>query len=157
MRKTYKIIIFILNLTCGLIFFSRNASAAMFSNPMSVIEHELSQNNRAGEESFNIERPKISYDPSGLKDPFKAPVIGVKDSEQAAENVQEALPALNVQGVIWGTDTPQAIVNNKVVKTGDSIEGAEIVFIDKSGIRVFFANAEHFISAPAGTGRQEQE
>jgi hypothetical protein len=56
--------------------------------------------------------------------------------------------------LIWGSSLPQAIVNNKVVKVGDKIEGAEVVSIDKQGVTVLFANKEHKLSSPAALGPQ---
>jgi hypothetical protein len=62
---------------------------------------------------------------------------------------KKPLPELKVQGVIWGGNFPQAIVNNKVLKVGDTVEGVEIKSIDKKGITVLFEGSESTISSPA--------
>lgn len=45
-------------------------------------------------------------------------------------------PVLTVQGVIWKTDRPQAIINNSVVDIGDHILDTQIVSIQKSNIEI---------------------
>ena len=45
-------------------------------------------------------------------------------------------PNLVINGVIWNTDRPQAIINNQVVDEGDNIEGLTIVKIRKNEIEV---------------------
>ena len=47
-------------------------------------------------------------------------------------------PELSVQGMIWDSSMPQAIINNKIFKVGDIIEGAKIVTIDQSGVSLVF-------------------
>jgi hypothetical protein len=59
-----------------------------------------------------------------------------------------------VQGVIWGTELPQAIINNKVVKVGDTIEEVRILDIQKGGITVFYKSRNYTISSPAGVDLQ---
>ena len=55
------------------------------------------------------------------------------------ENVsQRSLPALRVQGIIWGGDRPQAIINDRIVELGDDVEGATIKSIQKDGVNVLF-------------------
>jgi hypothetical protein len=47
-------------------------------------------------------------------------------------------PVMSITGIVWNTDKPQAIINGQVVNPGDTIEGAQIVSIKKSGIDVIF-------------------
>jgi hypothetical protein len=44
---------------------------------------------------------------------------------------------------------PQAIINNKVLKVGDTIEGAQVKNIGKEGITVLFEGSEYNLSSPA--------
>lgn len=99
-----------------------------------------------------IERPKVEYKAGSLRDPFQKDIPqerSVKQEAQPSETKQSQPPALTVQGLIWGGNFPQAIINNKVVKTGDSIEGARILSIDKEGITVFYDGNEYNLSPPA--------
>jgi hypothetical protein len=47
-------------------------------------------------------------------------------------------PDLRITGLVWNTNRPQAIINEKVVDVGDSIEDAIIVAINKTGIEISF-------------------
>ena len=47
-------------------------------------------------------------------------------------------PALRVQGIIWATGLPQAIVNNTVVSAGDEVSGIKVDSIRKDGVVVLF-------------------
>jgi hypothetical protein len=57
------------------------------------------------------------------------------------------LPALNITGLIWDTDRPQAIVNSRIVDVGDTILGARIIAIKKTGVDVLF-NGKNFSIGP---------
>jgi hypothetical protein len=46
------------------------------------------------------------------------------------------MPPLSIEGLIWNTDVPQAIINGKVVRKGDMIEGVKILEINGDGITV---------------------
>lgn len=110
-----------------------------------------------------ISRPVIEYTSGDLRDPFSdlfqlAEEKAKKEKEaqivQAPlENIvpDKPLPSLDnfkVQGVIWGGKFPQAIINNKVLGVGDSIEGVEIIKIDKKGITLNFAGRTATLAAP---------
>ncbi len=112
----------------------------------------LAQGNTPDE---TIVRPQIKYKSGQLRDPF-VPVM-VKEGKKPSSQQQEAdeskrpkinLSALEVQGIIWGAKVPQAIINNKVLVAGDSINGAEILSIDKKGITLSFAGEVVNLAAP---------
>jgi hypothetical protein len=69
---------------------------------------------------------------------------------------EKIAPDLVVQGLIWGSSLPQAIINNKVVKVGDVIQGADIIDISKEGVLVLFAGTEYKLSTKPAMGRQER-
>jgi hypothetical protein len=52
------------------------------------------------------------------------------------EKLVVPLPELTIEGIIWNTYMPQAIVNGQVVKIGDVIKGVTIVNIEKEGITI---------------------
>lgn len=102
-----------------------------------------------------IGRPQIKYKSGQLRDPF-VPVM-VKEEKKPSLQEQKAvesqrpkinLSALEVQGIIWGAKVPQAIINNKVLAAGDSINGAEILSIDKRGVTLSFAGEVVNLAAP---------
>ncbi len=105
----------------------------------------------AGSENIFI-RPQVEYKASSLRDPFKEDILK-KDKPEAEikSPVSEPLaplPEMDVQGLIWGGNFPQAIINNKVYVVGDLIEGAEILSIDKKGIKLSSAAGIFDLVAP---------
>jgi hypothetical protein len=102
----------------------------------------------------SIARPKIEYKSDALRDPFKEIQtrgdVGRKETPGGAKAVP--LPPLTVQGLIWGGNFPQAIINHKVLKVGDTIEGASITGIDKNGVAVLFNGSDYKLPSPAQTG-----
>ena len=102
-----------------------------------------------------IIRPKVEYQAQGLRDPFQDSLA--KDDAIVRERKNEAvkppperpLPALTVQGIIWGGNFPQAIINNRVVREGDTLDEVRILKIEKDGIIVFFDAREHNLLSPA--------
>jgi len=105
-----------------------------------------------------IARPKVEYKAGGLRDPFQRfePGMGHKTtaeqskiSETPEKQAQAALSSLTVQGLIWGGRFPQAIINNKVLKIGDTIDKVSIINIDKDGVTVSFEETEYRLPSPA--------
>ncbi len=102
-----------------------------------------------------ITRPQIKYKSGQLRDPFVSAMAKAEKNQdlqkQAATELNQPkinLSALAVQGIIWGTKMTQAIINDKVLVAGDSIDGAEILSIDKKGITLSFAGEIVHLSAP---------
>lgn len=94
-----------------------------------------------------IARPAVRYQAQELKDPFKEPQQQEKGTGGGGSAV--TLPALKVQGIIWGTSIPQAIINNTVVRIGDVLPGGvRIVTITKDSVTVFFQSRNYTLSSP---------
>ena len=74
---------------------------------------------------------KVKYTGDKFRDPFESYLV---QFSQEKEIPSQEFEKLQVKGVIWGSDRPLAIINNKVYKVGDSILGAKIVEINKRGI-----------------------
>lgn len=117
-------------------------------------------------------RPKVEYNAGGFIDPF---VNRDKDKEEAvvrtgqversfAPEVKRDPPKLELQGITWGGRFPQAIINSRVVKAGDTmqldeIQGTEIgiINIDKDGIVFSFEDSEYKIASPAMMATSDKE
>lgn len=56
------------------------------------------------------------------------------------------LKEIKISGLVWNTDTPQAIINGKVVKVGDEIKGSKITSIRKDGVELTFKGLKYFLS-----------
>lgn len=104
-----------------------------------------------------VKRPAVRYGSSDSRDPFKTSFQDdacVPESEKAVAQVEAVSPPthLLVQGLIWGTKLPQAIINNTVIKIGDTLEGALITDINQGGVKVLYQGAEFTLSAPMAQG-----
>ncbi len=100
-----------------------------------------------------IVRPIVEYKSGKLRDPFKTYLVKEEPRPLPQEELNLALPVLDlnqfqVQGMIWGVKIPQAIINNKVLTIGDSIEGAEILSIEKKGITLSYGGSIFDLGAP---------
>lgn len=116
-------------------------------------ELEISKKIEA-EQSFDpdlvIDRPRVQYSEASSRDPFRdmnvqvqSPTSGVTQTDQVV------LPEMEVQGVIWGTRKPQAIINKKVLYEGDYVDDVLIQKISKTGIDVLYKNRVFVVPAPA--------
>ena len=133
MRHTNKTIIFVISV---LIFMAKYSKALPEALP------EVSS------------RPNIEYKAQDLKDPFQPPREEKKPEEEPeAEIMPEVipeipLPFLEIKGLVWGGNLPQAIINKKIVKIGDIIEGAQVIDINKAGVIISFNKREYNLPSP---------
>lgn len=102
-----------------------------------------------------ITRPRVRYQAEDKRDPFRLDIrppetkpteetIGLPTPETVVTP-----PVLTIQGIVWGGKLAQAIINNKVVKVGDTIEGAQIVDINQNGVEIFFSGRQYNFPSPA--------
>lgn len=93
----------------------------------------------------------VEYRAEDFEDPFGTMATTEEPGEKKKEVKVEArpLPPLSIQGLIWGGNFPQAIVNEQVVKIGDTINEVRIVDIKKEGLVVSFQGQEHNIPSPS--------
>ena len=92
--------------------------------------------------SFTTKARKVRYTSQDLRDPFQSPF---EMGESPTEGPAVGLPQLTVQGMVWGSKMPQAIINNTVVKVGEVIEGAEILDIRKEGVYVLYQGRQYIL------------
>lgn len=71
------------------------------------------------------------------RDPFRPPaaVASRITFPQADASTASAGPA-RLQGILWGVETPRAIVNDRIVGVGESVDGIHIVAITADGVVV---------------------
>ena len=91
-----------------------------------------------------VKAKEAEYTSQDLRDPFKSPLEMEKvlDKGVAAE---AGLSHLQVQGMVWSSKMPQAIINDTVVRIGEVISGAEILDIRKEGIYVLYQGRQYII------------
>ncbi len=124
-------------------------SQTMVSRPISFMSMVISPKTAKAAETTAPEgyqeANKIEYKSEGLRDPFQEEKIEIKEQPQVQIETKP-LTGFQVQGIIWGGSFPQAIINNKVVRVGDTIEEVRITDINKSGVTVFSGNRQYNLS-----------
>ena len=133
---------------------NKRAIIILFASFMSmVISPKTVEAAEATAPKGSQEANKIEYKSEGLRDPFQEEKIEI--NEQPQEQIEaKPLPALQIQGIVWGGSFPQAIINNKVARVGDTIEGVRITDINKNGVIVFFENRQYNLSTSSPISSQ---
>lgn len=76
------------------------------------------------------------YDSHGRKDPFSPPVIDV-----SKDVGQDIIAGIKLEGIIWDSDKPLAIINEKVVGVGEMVAGVKVISITQNEV-IFDVNGE---------------
>jgi sRNA-binding protein len=154
-----KLFLITILLLAGVFIFSVSTCLAIIGAASIREAEKFEQPKQQFEKPATIEKPVLQYTSASMRDPFK-PYI-VKQAKKTSEYIptQESRvppPKLTVQGIIWGSDIPQAIINNSVVRAGDTIEEARILEINKEGVKVFFKNRQYLLSSPGSSGETKE-
>jgi len=88
---------------------------------------------------------EIKYTSGDLPDPFESPWERQQAPTKEKPAVAYDLPQMEIQGMIWGSEMPQAIINNTVVRVGESIQGAEIIDIRQEGVYVLYQGRQYIL------------
>ncbi len=85
------------------------------------------------------------------RDPFvsalpQKPIV-YRPTDVTVAGGQVKPPDFSVQGMVWGSKRPQAIIEDRIYNIGDEVKGAKIVGIDKEGIKVTY-QGNIFLVAP---------
>jgi hypothetical protein len=83
------------------------------------------------------------------RDPFKEcfpeKIESVEEVLKEPEKVFDVSP-YKLNGLLWGSGDPKAIINNEIYGVGDRLAEAEITKIDKYGVTLIFNNQEYTIN-----------
>ena len=97
--------------------------------------------------SPTISAEKVEYTGRRHRDPLDSELL--KQMSKTGEEREEA-GALEkrflVSAIIWGSELPQAIINGKIVSSGEALNGATIIGIDKKGVRINLEGKEVLLS-----------
>ncbi|MFA4984100.1 MAG: hypothetical protein WC559_02150 [Candidatus Omnitrophota bacterium] len=127
----------------------RTAIAFIFSVRLLIAYGEALAANPQPPSGDSQLKPGVEYKAENFPDPFIDFQAEEKKEETRKTEKLKPLPSLVVQGMIWGGNLPQAIINNKVLTIGDAIDGVKIKSIDKEGISVIFENQLYKLTSPA--------
>lgn len=70
--------------------------------------------------------------PAGLIEKMKSGKMFIDSDDDSWEDPN--LPKINLQGIVWGSDSPMAFIDDKVYRKGDAVGDAQILDIDKKGV-----------------------
>ena len=79
--------------------------------------------------------PLSVYPQRDYRDPFESLLPQEEPKSQTRKRKKKRkFPTLSIEGVLWGSDIPQTIINGEVYKIGDKIKGSEakIIRIEKN-------------------------
>lgn len=100
-------------------------------------------------------RPTVEFTGVKSKEPFKdvfykaaQAVVEVKPVEN---ETQPPLPALTIQGIIFGSRVPCVIIDNVVLKEGQSLGEIQVTKIEKEGIRLLYKGWNYNLPSPAAS------
>jgi len=76
----------------------------------------------------------VEYTGRSFGDPFDSgETTGAPlDADKGAAEIS----SMSLEGLVWGAKYPQAIINGQVVTLGSTVEGFEVVAIDKTGVQL---------------------
>lgn len=99
------------------------------------------------------------YTAEDIRDPFR-PLIPEEILKTPPQEIPEAdifLPPFEIKGVVWGTPLPQVIINGNVLKIGDVIEGAKIVYISKERVDISYEGRIFSLPSPGRKNLERKE
>jgi len=107
----------------------------------------------SGQVLYCAEEPAqaVEFKSEGTRDPFVSAVpqkpVVYRSTDTTVMQGQVKPPNFLVEGMVWGSARPQAIIEDKIYNIGDEVKGAKIVSIDRDGIKVTF-QGNIFLIAP---------
>ncbi len=94
----------------------------------------------------------VEYTGRKYRDPFADPrqaPISTTSVDTAAQQERQ-LAATPVQGILYSTEQPKAIVGGKIVRVGSKVGPGEVSRIDRDGVAVVFNNKEFVLKSKGG-------
>jgi len=103
---------------------------------------------------FFLACPLSGHTQENYQDPFESLLLEPLPIEKEGEIVREESrpPSVIIEGILWGTAKPLAIINGEVYKTGDRIKDidAKIFKIERKAVFVYYGNKIHKIGIKQG-------
>jgi type II secretory pathway component PulC len=100
-------------------------------------------------------RPAVEFTGVESKEPFKdvfykvpQAVVEVKPVEN---ETQPPLPELTIQGIIFDSSVPCVIMNNVVLREGQSLGEVQVTKIEKEGVRLLYKGWNYTLPSPAAS------
>ena len=82
----------------------------------------------------------VEYAGRLFRDPFGENYVS---DPGKTEDARDSLPSL--QGVVWSSVKPQALISGKIVKVGDRVGDADVLEIRKDGVKMRDKAKEYYL------------
>lgn len=99
---------------------------------------------------------RIQYTAEDFRDPLVSLLPNPKQDSRAALATEEqavkpppTAPMLMIQGMLWGGQRPQVLIDGKLYEVGDTVQGSQIVEIGREGVAVVNQGATFVLRPPA--------
>ena len=81
----------------------------------------------------------VEYTGRSVRDPF--------DSANQGMTVKDEIVAMNLslEGLVWNSDKPRAIINGQIVKVGQKVVEAEVLDIKKDGVKMRYKGMDFYL------------
>jgi len=89
--------------------------------------------------------------PAEIRDPTRPPRRLLEAAQNQDPQQEAAPPRLSLQSILVGQGRRLALIDGKLLTEGQSIEGAEVLRIDPSGVEMRFGD-KNFLLQPPRTG-----
>jgi hypothetical protein len=99
-----------------------------------------------------------SEEANNKEDPFES-FLPAKQEGSSAQNQKPALPPpVEIQGVLWGSDTPQTIIDGEVYKVGDTLKNVDgkVYKIEKNTVSIFYEGRLYEMKVMAKSKKEEK-
>lgn len=97
---------------------------------------------------------KVEYTSQDGRDPFQSPFE--MEGGLATTTGRVDVSNLEVQGMVWGSTNPQAIINNTVVKIGEAVDGAQVLDIRKEGVYILYGGKQYILRPTVPAEQREK-
>ena len=88
---------------------------------------------------------EVHYEGKGLRDPFTDPLDLTPTKKDTMDyDIQGAVSSLKLQGVLYGTQHPRAIINGKIYAIGDRLGAWKVTRVEKDNV-VFSVSGKDYI------------
>ena len=135
--------------SCVIIFMCLFFVTLFCAGPLyAATEFEIPIFEKADEDAEPLISTAVGYVSSNLRDPFVwfGSRNKTEDKEQASG---VSPPTISLEGMVWDSQMPQAIINGQIAKAGDTVSGCKIIQIDRDGVMVSY-QGRFFVSTPGG-------
>jgi hypothetical protein len=104
--------------------------------------------------SASLGADAVEYTGASFRDPFKRIMPEPPAPEPEPEEVDRFLESLRIQGIVWNSDQPTAVINGSIVGVGGVVGAAEVVVIGEDGVTLRYKGQETVLRAGAGKGQE---